>query len=117
MEANTASDILILLLGHKDCTLVILSEVTFLFCQNNAETDIYKIQPQIVAESSANLLRIPKTLEFDSRPENGLLLILFKPSKQTAEHFFKMDLKRYLRNPSYFILNNHPYILLHTPSN
>lgn len=66
-------------------------------------------------QSSANLLRIRKKTEFVCRPQNGLLLILFKPSKQTAELLFKMDLQCYLRNPSHFKLHNRPNMHHRTP--
>jgi len=53
--------------------------------------------------------------EFVCRPQNSLPLILLKPSKQTAEQLFKMDLQRYLRNPSHFKLHNRPNIHHCTP--
>ena len=107
MGAGTVSDILILLLGHKDRTLGSLYVFRFHSFIIKLQ-EIFTIQLKIVVESSANQLRIRKTTESDCRLQNGLLLILFKPLKQTAEQFFIMDLKRYLRNPCHFKLHSLP---------
>jgi hypothetical protein len=106
VKADKISDILILLIGHKDWKLVSLSFFTLRSWKTKLQ-QIFATQPKIVVESSANMLRI-KTAEFDCRPQNGLRLILLKPSEQTAEKWFKMDLQRYLRNPSHFKLHNRP---------
>jgi len=107
MKVDKVSDIPILLLGHKKWTLVSLCFFTRRSCKTKPQ-QIFATQPKTVVESSANLLRIQKTTAFVCRPQNGLLLILFKPSKQTAKQLFKKDLQRYLQNPSHFKLHNRP---------
>jgi hypothetical protein len=88
-KADTVPDILSLLLGHKDWTLVNLSVVT-LRSVRIMPKHANKTQPSIVLESSPNTLRIRKSQSLTLHLETACFWVCYNPQCKLQNSLFNV---------------------------